>query len=97
MKGEEYPLDEFGIDGKVIHTPGHTPGSISVLLKTGEAFVGCMAHDGFPFRLNPGLPIYASDIDEIKKNWKSLIEKGAKIIFPGHGNQFSVEVIKSVI
>lgn len=97
MKGEEYPLDEFGIDGKVIHTPGHTPGSVSVLLKTGEAFVGCMAHAGFPFRINPGLPIYAWDIDEIKRSWKSLIEKGAKIIFPGHGYQFSVEVIKSVI
>jgi len=97
MKGEEYSLDEFGIDGKVIHTPGHTPGSVSVLLKTGEAFVGCMAHDGFPFRTNPGLPIFASDIDEIKRSWKSLIERGAKIVFPGHGNRFSIEVIKQVI
>lgn len=97
MEGEEYPLDEFGIDGKVIHTPGHTPGSVSVLLKTGEAFVGCMAHDGFPFRTSPGLPIFASDIGEIKRNWKSLIGRGAKIIFPGHGNGFSIEAIKPVI
>ena len=33
-------LEEYGISGSVIHTPGHTPGSVSVLLNTGEAFVG---------------------------------------------------------
>jgi glyoxylase-like metal-dependent hydrolase (beta-lactamase superfamily II) len=37
---KEFPLDEFGTDGKILYTPGHTPGSVSVLLQTGEAFVG---------------------------------------------------------
>jgi hydroxyacylglutathione hydrolase len=94
MKSEDIPLYEYGVDGKIIHTPGHTVGSISVLLDTGEAFVGCMAHDGFPFRLTPGLPIYAGDISEVKKSWRMLIAKGARIIFPGHGNPFPVDIIK---
>jgi len=94
VSSEEIPLDEFGIDGKIIHTPGHTQGSISILLDTGEAFVGCMAHDGLPFRLIPGLPIYAQDINQIKESWKILINKGARIVFPGHGNPFPVEIIK---
>jgi hydroxyacylglutathione hydrolase len=94
VRGKEYPLSEYGIDGKIFHTPGHTCGSMSVLLDTGEAFVGCMAHDGLPFRWNPGLPIYAQNMDTLKESWRLLIDKGAKMIFPGHGNPFPVEVIK---
>ncbi len=87
-------MKAYGIDGKIIHTPGHTPGSISVILDSGEAFVGCMAHNGFPFRIQPGLPIYALDIEEIKKQWKILIDSGIKMIYPGHGKPFPVEIIK---
>ena len=89
-----YPLNAYGIDGKIIHTPGHTPGSISVILDSGEAFVGCMAHNGFPFRMRPDLPIYALDIEEIKKYWEILIDRGTKMIYPGHGKPFPVRIMK---
>ena len=89
-----YPLSMYGIDGNIIHTPGHTIGSISVILDSGEAFVGCMAHNGFPFRIRPGLPIFAQDIESIKENWKVLIDKGVKMIYPGHGKPFSAELMK---
>jgi len=91
---EPYSLSMYGIDGNIIHTPGHTIGSISVILDSGEAFVGCMAHNGFPFRFRPGLPIYAQDIEAIKKCWKILIDRGIKMIYPGHGKPFPIEVIK---
>jgi hydroxyacylglutathione hydrolase len=91
---DPYPLKAYGIDGNIIHTPGHTFGSISVILDSGEAFVGCMAHNGFPFRTHPGLPIYAQDIEEIKKCWNVLIDRGVKMIYPGHGNPFPVEIMK---
>ena len=90
---EEYPLNEYGINGSIFHTPGHTQGSLSVLLNTGEAFVGCLAHNGLPFRLNPGFPVYAQDMVLLKQSWRLLISKGAKMIFPGHGNPFPVDVI----
>jgi hydroxyacylglutathione hydrolase len=92
---KEYSLKDYGIDGRILHTPGHTQGSITLLLDTGEAFVGCLAHNGPPFKLKPGFPIYAQNIDLIKESWRMLIEKGAKLIFPGHGNPFSVEIIRS--
>jgi len=91
---EDFPLSGFGIDGYVMHTPGHTPGSVSVILNTGEAFVGCMSHSGFPFRTTPGLPLYASDIEKLKLSWKKLFEKGVKIIFPGHGKPFPAGIMR---
>jgi hydroxyacylglutathione hydrolase len=93
LKHEEFPLEQYGINGRIIYTPGHTAGSVSVLLDSGEAFVGCMAHNGFPFTFHPVLPIYAEDIAEIKKSWDILIRQGAKMIYPGHGNPFPVEKI----
>ena len=37
---DEYNLDEFGISAKVIHTPDHTAGSISIIMNNGEAIIG---------------------------------------------------------
>jgi glyoxylase-like metal-dependent hydrolase (beta-lactamase superfamily II) len=44
---DEMPLQAFGVDGKVVYTPGHTAGSISVLLSTGEAIVGDLLMGGW--------------------------------------------------
>jgi hydroxyacylglutathione hydrolase len=90
----DYSLSDYGVQGKIMYTPGHTMGSVSVLLETGEAFVGCLAHNNPPFRLKPGLPIFAEDIDKVKESWKSLISQGAKMIYPGHGNPFPLDVIE---
>ncbi len=94
---EPFSLVEYGIQGRIIHTPGHTPGSVSVLLNTGDAFVGCMAHNNPPFRLNPGLPIFAEDLEQIKANWRLLLNQGAQTIYPGHGKPFSANVIRRIL
>jgi hydroxyacylglutathione hydrolase len=97
LDNSDYPLHEFGINGSIVFTPGHTSGSVSVLLESGDAFVGCLAHNNLPFRLKPGLPIFADDIEEVRKNWKKVIERGAKTIYPAHGEPFPVEVIKKIL
>ena len=94
LDDKNYPLSNFGIHGDIVHTPGHTQGSISVLLETGYVFVGCLAHNNIPFRFRPGLPIFAEDIVKVKESWKSIIQQGVKMIYPAHGNPFSVDVIK---
>lgn len=97
IEDEGLSLEQYGIPGKVIHTPGHTPGSVSVLLETGDAFVGCMTHNNLPFRLRPGLPIFAEDLSELRDSWRLLLDEGAKTIYPGHGNSFSSEKILKVL
>jgi hydroxyacylglutathione hydrolase len=94
---EGLPLKEYGIPGRIIHTPGHTPGSVSVLLDTGDAFAGCMTHNNPPFRLKPGLPIFAEDLPRLKKSWRLLLDAGAKTIYPGHGNPFTAEEMRKVL
>jgi len=94
---EGLSLEGYGISGRIIHTPGHSPGSVSVLLNTGDAFVGCMAQNSLPFSLRPRLPIYAQDIEKVKESWRVLVAAGARTIYPGHGNSFSIDAIKKVL
>jgi hydroxyacylglutathione hydrolase len=94
---EAFSLAEYGIPGKVIYTPGHTIGSVSVLLETGDALVGDLAMNDFPMRFSPGLPIAAEDMQRVKESWKLLLEQGAQMIFPGHGKPFSAEIIRKAL
>lgn len=87
-------LAEYGISGRVIYTPGHSSGSVSVLLDTGDVFVGDMAMNEFPLSFKPGLPIFAEDLDQLKKSWRVLLDQGAKTVYPSHGKPFSADVIK---
>ncbi len=94
---EGLPLDAYRIPGRIIYTPGHSDGSVSVLLETGEAFVGDMAMNGLPMRLGPGLPIFAEDLARLKQSWRSLLDQGVKTIYPAHGEPFSADIIRKVI
>ena len=88
---EDYSLEKFGIKGKIIFTPGHSPGSISVVLDSGEAFIGDMAMNGLPMTIGPNLPMFAEDMPALKNSWRKLVNKGAKKIYPAHGKPFPVE------
>jgi glyoxylase-like metal-dependent hydrolase (beta-lactamase superfamily II) len=97
LHDEELSLAPFGVPGKVVYTPGHTDGSVSVLLETGDAFIGDLAMNGLPFGLRPGLPIFAEDIKKVKESIRLLLEKGAKTFYPGHGNPFPADIIRKAL
>ncbi len=90
-------LAEYGIPGRVIHTPGHSPGSSSVLLESGEVFVGDMAMNAWFLRLTPGLPVLAEDMGQVLESWEMLMARGARRVYPAHGGDFDVEVIREEI
>jgi len=86
---DEFDLHPYGIDGKVISTPGHTPGSISILMDNGEALIGDLLGGGrLMGLLQPGLPRYHhwySDFDLAKKSITQIMDMNPTRIFVGHG------------
>ena len=97
LDDEGLSLSDYGIPGRILHTPGHSSGSVSVLLETGEAFVGDLAMNRFPLRFSPGLPIFAEDQAAVIESWRSLLDKGATTVYPAHGKPFPAEVIRKAI
>ncbi|MBT3386563.1 MAG: MBL fold metallo-hydrolase [Desulfobacula sp.] len=89
LMDDEFDLHPFGIDGKVIATPGHTPGSISILLDSGEIIAGDLIGGGRLMGiLQPGRPRYHhwySDFDLAKKSIARIMEMNPTRIFVGHG------------
>ncbi len=90
-------LKPYGVDGKVFHTPGHSPGSVSIVLDTGEAFVGDLAMNGLPLTRRPNLPVFAEDIEVVKKSWRKLMGLGIKTVFPAHGRPFPASVMENLL
>ncbi len=88
-------LEPYGIDGEILYTPGHTSGSMSLLLSSGDALVGDLAVNGLPLRIGPGMSPFVEDADELRKSWKLLLDKGAERIFPGHGAPFEAGRLKA--
>jgi len=94
---DDYSLSDYGIDGSVLYTPGHSSDSVSLLLGTGEAFVGDLAMNGLPIRIGAGMPIFADDAGVVRESWRMLIDMGAKVFYPAHGKPFAVDKLKGAL
>ncbi|HSO88484.1 MAG TPA: MBL fold metallo-hydrolase [Draconibacterium sp.] len=83
----EFDLREFGIEGKIISTPGHTEGSQSVLLGkiliSGDTFINLP--NGIIF------PHFANNPKMLLETWQKLFDMGIEEIYPGHGKPLQVE------
>ncbi|NTV58665.1 MAG: hypothetical protein HGA74_15485 [Deltaproteobacteria bacterium] len=79
---EGLSLEPYGIAGQVIHTPGHTQGSVSILLEGGHALVGDLAMAMPPLRFRPGLSTFGSDMETLKASART----DARVpVFPAAG------------
>jgi len=90
---EDFPLEPFGILGSIIPTEGHTEGSLSVVLSSGEAFVGDLAANYLPFGLGPIFPPFAENVSQLIRSWQRLLSFSPTIICPGHGKPFSADLL----
>ncbi|MCK7531440.1 MAG: hypothetical protein MZV63_10595 [Marinilabiliales bacterium] len=67
---DTFDLNRFGINGYVLHTPGHSPGGATTVIDdlvaiAGDSIIGTMP--GSPF------PPFADDVDELMRSWKKLL------------------------
>jgi hydroxyacylglutathione hydrolase len=94
-----YSLREFGIAATVLHTPGHTPGSVSVLLDDGRAIAGDLmmggSLGGAYHASAPGYHYYAEDLTELRRSIRKVLEHGAKTIYLGHGGPLDSERVRA--
>ncbi len=82
-------LAEYGVSAKVIHTPGHTPGSLSVLTDDGDLFCG----DMFTNRTKPAEANIIENSAQLKSSLEKLRTMKIRTIYPGHGKPFLRESI----
>jgi endoribonuclease LACTB2 len=69
-------LHRIGIAGEILHTPGHSEDSVSLLLDDGSAFTGDLP--------DPTM-VGAEDPVVVGASWRVLKDRGAKHVYAGHG------------
>jgi len=85
---KRFNLQAYGIDGYVLPTPGHTAGSLSVVIEKNHAVVGDTLFNIFKHSCYPP---YANDQTRLLRSWKALLETGCEHFYPGHGKPFTRE------
>lgn len=69
-------LEQIGIAGEILPTPGHSNDSVSLLLDDGSVFTG---------DLTPPALVQEADARVVAASWRLLRERGATRVYPGHG------------
>jgi hydroxyacylglutathione hydrolase len=86
---EGFDLRPYGVEGQVIATPGHTGGSISILLGSGEAIVGDLLMGGHMGGVvQPTLPrlhYFADDRAALMGSLRRVAAVAPSRLYLGHG------------
>jgi glyoxylase-like metal-dependent hydrolase (beta-lactamase superfamily II) len=86
-------LHELGCDGIILHTPGHTRGSLSIVLSDGTAIVGDVVMNQSRLLLSSPKPIVMDSMEEVYRSWSKLKQNNARVILPAHGRALSINDI----
>lgn len=86
LVSDKYNLEEWGIDGYVLHTPGHTDGSQSIVLENRLVIAGDCFFPVFPKSV---FPPFGNDIPQLLKTWEQIFDLNINEIYAGHGPKFS--------
>ena len=80
-------MNRFGLPGRILYTPGHSTGDLTLVLDDGSAFVGDLVQGRrIPKITPPEFSIMAVDEPAMFASWRLLLASGAKVLYPGHGS-----------
>jgi len=81
-----FDLKDYGFNAYLIHTPGHTIGSMSIIIDNQVAIVGDTMFGVFKWSV---FPPYAEDATQMVKSWGKLLETNCSVFIPSHGTENS--------
>lgn len=89
---ERFDIDNTGFEAYTLHTPGHSNGSISVIIDGSVAIVGDTL---FGVLKNLVYPPFADDPQIMVQSWEKLLNTGCSVFLPGHGTEIRRKLLKN--
>jgi hydroxyacylglutathione hydrolase len=86
-------LSEYGLSGKVIHTPGHSLGSLSIVLDNGETLIGDLVRDEGDGEIGPGM--FYEDKEALVASLEEIVLFDSRTIYLSHGNTIDNTELKN--
>jgi len=95
---DELDLRPFGVEARVVPSPGHSAGSITVLTATGEAIIGDLLMGGYAtgklFPHIPTLHYFVEDMPTLRASIRKLLDWAPSRVFTGHGGPLRLDAIR---
>lgn len=88
---QKYDLKPWGFNAYILPTPGHSSGSMSVIIDNELAIVGDAMFGIFKCSVYPP---FANNTKTMVESWGKLLETGCLTYLPGHGTEISVNLLK---
>lgn len=87
-------LQDYGVEGVILPTPGHTLGSASLFLPDGRAITGDLIVRAYLSQGKPRPAPFMHDWNKFHKSMNILKGRGVKTIYPGHGGPINTSDIR---
>jgi len=84
-----FDLNEYGLNAKVIHIPGHSKGSIAIITVDGELICGDLLVNSDKID-DPKINTIIDDLEAADRSVIKLQNLEADMVFPGHGKPFKM-------
>lgn len=89
--GERFDLIDFGFNAYLLHTPGHTSGSMSLVIDDEIAVAGDTLFGVFKGSVYPP---YAEDPGEMVRSWGKLLQSQCRLFIPSHGSADTRDLVE---
>ena len=97
MDGAAVDLAELGMSGRILPHPGHTPGSMVILIGR-HAFVGDLIRGGIVASETPTTHFFMCDLEENRRRIGEILElDGIEQWHPGHFGSFPAEAVRAYL
>ncbi len=77
---------------EIMHTPGHTPGSICVIIDDEVAAVGDSMFSVYP---GQAMTPYVMDRKQLLKSWEKLLKTNCRLFLPAHGRPIDKTTVEN--
>lgn len=79
---------------QIMHTPGHSSGSLSLIIDNEIALVGDTLFGTYP---GSCFPPFADDVQQLMQSWKKLSDTGCSCFYPAHGGAIPRNILEKAI
>lgn len=94
----EFDLHPLGVPARVLALPGHTPGSLAVVLDDGQAIGGDLVRGKLMARSQPVLHFFHHDIAQAHHQLARLLDEfNVQRLHPGHGHALEAAALRAYL
>ncbi|HTW91203.1 MAG TPA: MBL fold metallo-hydrolase [bacterium] len=94
---DEFDLRQFGVAGKVIWTPGHSRGSVSAIMESGEAVVADLVLPRFMAFGPPAIAFWSASREDSLASIRKVLDLKPSVILSSHGGPYRPEALARLV